>query len=191
MIAALDCNRWSCERCSQKMRRRWETNAQTRLREAEYVEELETDAVGWNSLRVRIWRHRGERLRFKRGDVTVSLKEKKEKRNCYIVLTTARVGGTEVPKNRVEARLQEILGHVPLEKGAITTSREWKLPSEQRGQGGWQYIGSAGTNAEKVLAEAGIEAYGSGRYIYFDLPDRIGRSWLRWIVFHLRLDGTI
>ncbi len=108
------------------------------------------------------------------------------------MLTTARVGGTEIPESRIDARLQEILGRVPRKKGAITTSREWKLPPEPCGQGGWRHLGDAGPRPAAVLSEYGIYTEKDlGRYTHFELPDRIVRSWLPYLMFLLRLKGTI
>jgi len=91
-----------------------------------------------------------------------------------MVLTTARIGGRELPQERRMDRLDDILARVPSEKGAITTSRLWKLPARERERPVWVLGGLAGPGAERVLSEAGVdvEVGRFGQYLHFTLPEQ-------------------
>ena len=179
MAAELPCGSWGCKECGPKLKLKWYLSQVGYLADVDYLEKIYIDKADWQAVH-RMINRQGERyLKYEQDDETI------------LLITTAQLGGTEIPYHERETELVIGLYNTAFVRQPISQSRNWDTGStreQAESDPNWEPLDSLRfqdlDSLMDALQEMGIHSssysiysrtFGSMRATMFKAPE--GKFW--------------
>jgi len=181
MAAELPCGSWECKKCGPKLKLKWYLRQVAYMADIDFLEKIYVDKEDWQAVHRMINRQGEKYLKYEQED------------GSLLLLTTARIGGTEVPLEEREYELVRALVGTAYTRQPVSQSRNWDDQrttdvEQEEEQANWMPLDSLRYNNLDDLIDAlrnmGIphspysiysRTFGSMRAAMFRLPE--GKFW--------------